>query len=119
MAIVILQKNEKLSKEQFQQTREEYDTYIKITADLKQEIIALGGEYHADCEKILVTTYGSKNSDVWGGGYDLENNKFETNAMINIKPLLEATNANIENQETRNMFLTLVTTTLDNIESLQ
>lgn len=65
MAIVVVQK--KPSKEELETARQDYDTYIKITIDLNKKLIALGGEYHADAEALLLEQ-GGKQKDIWGGG---------------------------------------------------
>jgi len=115
MALVIVDKN--ITKEDIESSREDYPEYIKITADLEQEIVILGGEYHADAEKILVEKFGSKRSNIWGGGYNLTSNTFEVNAILNLKP---ATNDSLEILEpkTRNQFLEVVKSKLGNIQSL-
>lgn len=75
----------KLSRQEFEEARRDYETYIKITIDLEREVVALGGEYHADAEKALLAQ-GSRQDDVWGGGVNLETRQFETNAMVNLRP---------------------------------
>lgn len=82
MPIVVVK--DKLSKQDFEEARRDYETYIKITTDLKQEVAALGGEYHADAEKLLLAQ-GSSQDDIWGGGVNLETGRFETNAIINLR----------------------------------
>lgn len=32
----------------------ELGTYIKVAVDIRREILAGGGEYHADCEEVLL-----------------------------------------------------------------
>lgn len=83
MAIVLI-KN-KLSEKDFQKAKEDYKGYVKITADLEKKVVALGGEYHADAEKLLLEQ-GSKQENIWGGGLNLETGSFETNAIINLRP---------------------------------
>lgn len=83
MAIVLTKK--KVSEDEFQKAKRDYGCYIKITADLKSGIVALGGEYHADAEKLLLEQ-GSKQENIWGGGINLENGQLETNAIINLRP---------------------------------
>ena len=61
MSIIIV---EKLTKEDIQKAREEYSEYIKITVDIKKEIVAIGGEYHADAELILAEKYQSQSSGI-------------------------------------------------------
>jgi len=82
MAIVILKS--KLAQEDFEKAREDYKTYIKITIDIENGIVVLGGEYHADAKKMLISE-GSKQKDIWGGGLNLKTKETETNAMINIR----------------------------------
>lgn len=81
-SIVIVK--DKLSKQEFEKARQDYETYIKITIDLGREVVALGGEYHTDAEELLLSQ-GSRQDDVWGGGVNLETGRFETNAIINLR----------------------------------
>ena len=39
--------------------------YIKLAVDVVQGIVVGGGEYHADCEEVLIER-GSRQEDVWG-----------------------------------------------------
>jgi len=82
--IIILEQGQKLTKEDFAKASQDYETYIKITIDIEKKVIALGGEYHADAEKLLLES-GSKQDDIWGGGINLNTKEFETNAMVNIR----------------------------------
>ncbi len=82
MAIIIV--FNKPTAEEFAKAKEEYKSYVKITVDLEKETIALGGEYHADVEKILLEK-GSQQKDIWGGGINLETGQLETNAIINLR----------------------------------
>jgi hypothetical protein len=115
MAIVVLQKT--VTKEDIKKSREEYPNYIKITVDLTQKIIAIGGEYHADAEKVLLEYHGSNQKDIWGGGYNIDLKEFETIAVINIR---QPNNPSSEIIDTlaRENFLKLVKIYLGNIESL-
>jgi len=82
MAIVIIDKI--VTPQQIKKAQEDYESYIKLTIDIDQEIIALGGEFHADAEKILLEQ-GSQQKNLWGGGLNLETNLLETNAIINYR----------------------------------
>ena len=112
MAVVILKK--RLTQQIIQKAREEYKNYIKITVDLEQEIIALGGEYRADAEGVLNREHDSKRSHIWGGGYNIETGEFETNALINIR---QPNNPSMEIVDTdaRENFLGLVKDQLQEI----
>lgn len=103
MVIVVLQKS--VTREDLEKAREEHKDYIKITADISQNIVAIGGEYHADAEKILLEEYGSKQKDIWGGGYNISTKKFETMAIINIRQNPENQSMEIINPEIRKKFL--------------
>lgn len=82
MPIIIVKGN--LSKQEFEEARRDYEAYIKITVDLEREAVVLGGEYHADAEKMLLEQ-GSLQDNIWGGGVNLETRQFETNAIVNLR----------------------------------
>ncbi|KKQ53023.1 hypothetical protein A2865_02715 [Candidatus Woesebacteria bacterium RIFCSPHIGHO2_01_FULL_39_17] len=103
MAIVVVE--DKLTKEDFEKAREDYKIYIKITIDLKKETVVLGGEYHADAEKLLLER-GSRQENIWGGGVNLETGNFETNAIINLRRGNNSTE--ILDPEKRKEFLRIV-----------
>jgi len=104
MATVIVK--DRLSKGDFERAKEDYQSYIKITVDLKRKIIALGGEYHADAERLLLKG-GSKQKDIWGGGVDLEEKRIETNAIINLRPG-ENESTEILDERVRKKFIRIV-----------
>ena len=54
---------EEASAEQIEEMLEEYADYIKMAVDIRQGIIAGGGEYHSDCEEVLIRI-GSKQEDI-------------------------------------------------------
>jgi hypothetical protein len=115
MAIVVIQN--KLTREDVGKATEEYSNYIKVTVDLLQKIVLIGGEYHADSEKILIEKFGSKQKNIWGGGYNINSRKFEVIALVNLRvPTNDS--MDILNSETRNAFLKLVHKKLSNIRLL-
>jgi hypothetical protein len=66
-----------------------YGHMIKGVVDIAREIIAFGGEYHMDANKILIEN-GSNQADVWGFNwyFDVPNDKkIEYTSLINIRPL--------------------------------
>ncbi len=111
MAVVII---DKLTKNSLQRAREDYLDYIKITIDIAKEIVTIGGEYHADAEEILIKNCQSKNNDIWGGGYNINTRKFETNAVLNIKPGINDS-TEIINPEIREAFFSIARKKLKNI----
>ena len=99
--IVILQK--KAAKTEIEKAKEEFGDFIKIVIDIEKEIAAIGGKLHADAEKLLLEQ-GSKNENLWGGGFDLKTGTFDSQAMINIRPL-KNDNMEILDQKIREKFL--------------
>jgi len=87
MSIKIL--NNKISPEELQELCDEYfGTFVKFVVDIEKEIIAIGGELHADAEAELLER-GSMQKNIWGANYypyrDAEN-RVEYTALINIRP---------------------------------
>ncbi len=112
MAIIKL--DDQISAEDIEKAKEEYQTYIKITLDIKQKVILIGGEYHADAEIILQEKYNSKQKHIWGGGYNLQTQKFETNALINLRPP-ENESMEIIDPKIRKKFLEIVNNKLKSL----
>lgn len=114
MGIIVLQRSEKLNNKNLQIAKEEYGSFIKITIDLKNELIALGGEYHADAETVLIKQYQSESINIVGGGYHLERKEFLTNAMINLRPNMGNNSMEILDSQKREKFLKLAAEIFDN-----
>lgn len=72
-------------QKQIQEMSEDFGDYIKVVVDVEKEVLAGGGRLHVDCEQELIKR-GSRQSDLWGGGFDLANRKVEFNSLTNIKP---------------------------------
>ena len=61
---------------------------IKGVVDLRQRIIAFGGELHADSEEVLIRE-GSQQADLWGFNIYLKKDiesRLEYTSLINIRP---------------------------------
>src|SRR3989304_8342580 len=84
MSIIVIKGS--LTSKDVAAAREDYEFYIKITADIENEIVVIGGEYHADAEKLLIEKYNSLSKNIWGGGFNFKIKSFETNAIINLRP---------------------------------
>ena len=66
-----------------------YGEMIKGVVDLAREIVAFGGEYHMDANKVLLHD-GSVQSDMWGFNWYFDvpsDDKIEYTSLINIRPL--------------------------------
>ena len=75
---------DKVNKDNLNQAKKDYGDYIKLVVDIKTKLMTIGGEWHADGEKLLIAD-GSRQSDLWGGGINLKNNKIDYTALINIR----------------------------------
>ncbi|PIT93553.1 hypothetical protein COU00_03765 [Candidatus Falkowbacteria bacterium CG10_big_fil_rev_8_21_14_0_10_43_11] len=74
---------------------------VKIVIDIKREIMAIGGEMHADAENLLLQD-GSKQDDLWGANLypDLPAEDFiEYKSLINIRPRVGNRLMEIGNEE--------------------
>lgn len=73
-----------ITPEQVEMMLDAYASYIKLAVDVEREILAGGGELHADCEQALLED-GSRQENVWGADWDLSGEvRFES--LINIRP---------------------------------
>lgn len=69
--------------------RQQFGNFIKATVDVKKQLMALGGDLHADEEQLLLEK-GSDQADLWG--INLYPAKFgqadfiEFDSMINLRP---------------------------------
>lgn len=77
--------SEKITSEDLKEVSEDLDQYIKFVVDLEKGIMAAGGKMHFECEQVLLKN-GSKQENLWGGGWDLETNELDYDSMINIRP---------------------------------
>lgn len=82
---MIITKSTPYTKEEINKLKEQFDPYIKTVIDLKRKICSAGCDRHFESEKILIDS-GSKQSDVWGGGIDLDTKEVDFNSFINIRP---------------------------------
>lgn len=78
-------KSDPFTREEIESLKERFEVYIKTVIDIKQKICSAGMDRHFEGEKILLDQ-GSKQSDLWGGGVDLETREIDFNSFINIRP---------------------------------
>lgn len=82
---MIITKSQPFTKEEIVKLQEVFDTYIKTVIDIEKEICSGGMDRHFEGEKILMDQ-DSKQSNIWGGGIDLETKTIDFNSFINIRP---------------------------------
>lgn len=77
---------EPATSEQINQMSQTYfGLMIKLAVDVEREILAGGGELHADCEEALLED-GSGQKDVWGADWYPELKRVGFESLINIRP---------------------------------
>jgi len=86
-----------------------FSDMIKFVADIRKEIIALGGELHSDAEAMLLET-GSSQADLWGGNYypaRPQERRIEYTSLINIRPSVKNNSIEIKNEKIRSQIKTI------------
>lgn len=71
-----------------QMAAESYGEMVKAVADIENGIMAVGGEWHADAEALLLD-HGSKQMDLWGFNIYPDRpvgQQIEFVSLINIRP---------------------------------
>ncbi len=65
-----------------------FDDMVKYVVDVRRRLVAVGGELHADAERLLIEN-GSRQVDLWGANYYPGRGSegcIEYTALINIRP---------------------------------
>ena len=100
---MIITKNSPFTSQEISKLSEEFETYIKTVIDINTRVCSAGANRHFENEQILLEK-GSKQSDLWGGGIDLEAKAIDNNSMINIRPSEENNSNEIQDPEIRKKF---------------
>ncbi len=82
---VIILFNKKATEEDIKNITEVYRGYTKVVVDIEKEILSAGGEYHIDCEQLLIAN-GSSQENLWGGGFRFTSSEVDFMALTNYKP---------------------------------
>ena len=100
---MIITKTEPYSKIEIGKLKEEFDAYIKTVIDIQNKICSAGCNMHYESEKVLLNQKSGQ-SDLWGGGVDLETKVIDFNSFINIRPNDNNTSNEIQSEERRKVF---------------
>lgn len=105
MLIII---REPANDEQITQMAETYSgLMIKLAVDVDREVLAGGGELHADCEQILLLD-GSVQEFIWGADWYPELKRVGFESLINIRPRQQNRSMEIKNPILREKIETIV-----------
>lgn len=103
---------EKVSLQELKELAEnQFGDLIKAVVDVEKEIMAVGGELHADEEVFLNEQTGSKRENTWGINiYPWKSGEemIEFDSMINIKPHHDNRSRGVENLDTRDRIIRIV-----------
>ena len=97
--IIIFDK--KVEKEDIKKITEIYEGYTKVVVDIERGVLSAGGEYHVDCEQVLIAD-GSSQENLWGGGFRFNTKEVDFVALTNFKPNLNHFSYEISLPEIRN-----------------
>lgn len=104
---MIITKDKLFTKEELKKLKEQFDVYIKTVIDIERKICSGGCDRHFESEKILLEQ-GSEQSNLWGGGIDLETKTIDFNSFINIRPNDNNTSNEIQDPSLRAEFESLM-----------
>ena len=75
-----------VTSEQLAQMSEAFgEPFIKLAVDVERQVLAGGGELHADCETALLED-GSQQQDIWGADWYPHERQVGFESLINIRP---------------------------------
>lgn len=83
--------------------KNQFGDLVKAVVDIEKEIIAIGGELHADEEAALLEK-GSRQDNLWGVNLYPEKSKgrlIEFDSMINVRPSQGNRSRSVENLKTQ------------------
>ncbi|MEK7630225.1 MAG: DUF5674 family protein [Patescibacteria group bacterium] len=106
----IIQNPIKLS-ELLKMASEGFGDLVKAVVDVEKEIMAVGGELHADEEVVLTEQTGSKRENTWGINIypkKPKNERIEFDSMVNLKPHFGNKSRDVENDETKDKIRKIV-----------
>lgn len=106
MTVLIL--TQKATTEEIKLVSEYFHGFIKVVVDIEQGILCAGADRHVDEEQELLKN-GSKQSNLWGGGLDLESGEIDYNSMINLRPNQDNPSRDVLSMEVRKIFDNIVT----------
>jgi len=89
----------------------EFGDVVKAVVDVQQEIMAVGGELHADEEVMLMEKEKSKREYVWGINlYPQKSEKewIEFDSMINLKPQYGNRSRDVESEKIKEKIRSIV-----------
>lgn len=111
MAIRIVKDADRIARAELETiAKGQFGDLVKAVVDVGKEILAVGGELHAD-EEALLLEEGSRQEDLWGINLypaKPEAEWIEFDSMINLQPSQGNRSRGVENPETREKIRAIV-----------
>lgn len=104
---MIITKAAPYTNDEIEKLKEDFKVYIKTVIDIEKKICSAGCHRHFESEAKLLEK-GSKQSNLWGGGIDLETHEIDFNSFINIRPNDNNTSNEIQDAKIRDRFKKLM-----------
>ena len=90
--------------------KERFGDLVKVVVDIEKDIMAIGGELHADEEALLLES-GSIQQNLWGINLypDVQDdNWIEFDSMINVRPSQNNRSRGVDSEEIRQQIIEIV-----------
>ncbi|MDO8497111.1 MAG: DUF5674 family protein [bacterium] len=100
---MIVTKTTPYTKTEIEEVKKEFGSYIKTVIDLDKRVCSAGANRHFESEQILLEQ-NSKQTDLWGGGVDIETKTIDFNSFINIRPTQKNMSNEIQDPKIRNKY---------------
>ena len=103
---------DKISKAELAEiAKNQFGDLVKAVVDIEKEIMAIGGELHADAEALLLEQ-DSRQEDLWGINIypaKSESEWIEFDSMINIRPSQKNLSRGVEDQNIQKKIKDVIT----------
>jgi hypothetical protein len=84
-AVIVYLLDAPATEAQIEGLRSQASSEVRLAVDVELALVAAGGEYHQDCEDVLLTA-GSNQDDIWGATWIRATKAVEFVSVINIRP---------------------------------
>ncbi len=101
--------NNKIKLEELKKHQCPFGDFVKGVVDVEKEIMAIGGELHADEERLLLED-GSRQENLWGINIYVENDKYdiEFDSMINLRAWQNNKSRGVDDPEIQEKIIKIV-----------
>lgn len=100
---MVITKSDPFRADEIEEMKTQFEVYIKTVIDIERKVCSAGMDRHFEGEQILLKQ-GSSQSDIWGGGVDLETKEIDFNSFINIRPNDNNTKNDIQDEKIRTSY---------------